>query len=132
MDVGKYFFGSYTMENMVKPVRHSYIAGKILMKLVIARLVQPKENSRAFKSEKINVNDESISREEIKNDFEDKDLIPGIYESSMVFGVVSQVEHIKMVYHVGFGNSKTKVKMFFPGTEMLGRHYIINSMQNQI
>lgn len=42
MDVGKYFFGSYTMENWVKPVRHSYIAGKGMMKLVIAKLVQPK------------------------------------------------------------------------------------------
>ena len=103
-----------------------------MMKLVIARLVQPKENAVAFKSAKGGISEENMNREGDKSDYEEKDPTPGIYESSMVFGVVSQVEHIKMVYHVGFGNSKTLVKMFFPGTEMLGRHYIINSMQNQI
>ena len=132
MDVGKFFFGSDSMENNVKPFRHSYIAGKVMMKLVVARLVQPKENAIAFKSVKGDINDESMNREGVKGDYEGKDPTPSIYESSMVFGVVSQVEHIKMVYHVGFGNSKTLVKMFFPGTEMLGRHYIINSMQNEI
>ena len=62
MDVGKYFFGSYTMENKIKPVRHSYIAGKILMKLVVARLVQPKENGVAFKPAKESINEDNMSR----------------------------------------------------------------------
>ena len=130
MDVGKYFFGSYTMENMVKPVRHSYIAGKILMKLVVARLIQPEGSTRGFKSIKVSINEDEVVRG--KDNFVENDPTPGIYESSMVFGVVAKVEHIKNVYHVGFGNSKTQMKMFFPGTEMLGRHYIVNSMQNQV
>ncbi|CAI2386462.1 unnamed protein product [Moneuplotes crassus] len=127
MDVGKYFFGSYTMENMIKPVRHSYIAGKVLMRLIVAKLVQPKENGMAFRKSQENVEtDKSDSR------LKGEDITPTIYESSMIFAVTTEVEHIPNVFHVGFGNRQTQVKMFFPGTEMLGRHYVINSLQNQI
>jgi len=132
MDVGKYFFGSYSMENWVKPVRHSYIAGKVMMKLVIAKLVQPKENGAAVKAVEKGEEGENENNELFQRELAHKDPTPGIYESSMAFGVTSQVEHIPMVYHVGFGNTKTLVKMFFPGTEMLGRRYLINSMQNEI
>ena len=115
------------MENAIKPVRHSFIAGKVLMRLVVAKLVQPQENSLVFRKAP-----ESIDCDMSDGNLKAKDTTPAIYESSMVFAVTSEVEHIPMVYHVGFGNRQTQVKMFFPGTEMLGRHYVINSLQNQI
>ena len=129
MDLGKYFFGSYTMENAISPVRHSFIAGKVLMRLIIARLVQPKENSLVFRKAEITEENEIASGNQNESqsamNMKGEDHTPPMYESSMVFHVTSEVEHLKMVYHVGFGNQKTEVKMFFPGTEMLGRHYII-------
>lgn len=33
-DVGKFFYGSYSLEDWVKPYTHSYIAGKVVLNLV--------------------------------------------------------------------------------------------------
>jgi hypothetical protein len=123
MDVGKYFFGSYSMENWVNPHNHSYIAGKMLVKMAIAKINQPKETFVAFEQREEN------KPRAINADIKD----PQFYtSSSLVFTVPSRHEIMKMVYNIRFWNSKTKVKMFFPGTEMLGKHYVINSLQNNV
>lgn len=119
MDVGKYFFGSYSMENWVNPHTHTYIAGMAMLKMVVAKLVQPEANFKAF----------APKLADSRDDLPSKSVL---YESSMVFTVPSKVELIPMVYSVRFGNRKTQVKMFFEGTKMLGRHYVINSLQNQV
>ena len=45
-DLGKYFYGSYTMEDWIKPVTHSKVAGKILFKLIFGKL---KHNPNIYK-----------------------------------------------------------------------------------
>jgi len=123
MDLGKFFFGSYSMENWVNPHTHSNIAGKALVKMAIAKIKQPKETFIAF--EKV----DNTSNADLNGPITGGALTSS---SSLVFTVPSKVEIMKMVYNVKFGNNMTKVKMFFPGTDMLGKHYVINSLQNQV
>ena len=42
-DIGKYIYGAYSMENSVSPHKHSFIAMKIIEKLIWARLVPDKK-----------------------------------------------------------------------------------------
>lgn len=120
-DIGKFFYGAYSMENQVKAHTHSYIAGKILKKLICAKLAHTPNSKKLFLSR-----DESNIREGVH------EKQHAIYGSDLVFSVIDKKELLKGVYRVKFANDRTRVKIFNPGLEMLGRHYLISSLQNKV
>lgn len=109
------------MENRVNPYTHSFIAGKILKKLICAKLAHTPNSTKLFLSK-----DETSIHEGVPENQ------PALYGSDLVFNVVSKKEIVKGVYRVKFSNEKTKVKIFNPGLEMLGRHYLVSSLQNKV
>lgn len=121
-DLGKYFYGSYSMENRVKPHTHSMIAAKILVKMVCAKIIEPKEKGKLF-SEDLEGSSGNTNAVENKPQ--------ALSGPSSIFYVKEKDLMSPDIYKVKFGNGKTKVRLFNPGIEMLGRHYLITSLQNQ-
>ena len=112
-DLGKYFYGSYTMENWVKPVTHSRIAGKILFKLIIGKIKHNPNTYKVFSS--IASQNEQIQ--------------PG---TTFMFKVKEKVEITKDIWRVVFENKKLSIKKFYKGLDLIGRGYIISSPKNQV
>jgi len=116
-DIGKFFYGAYTMENYVGPHTHSYVASKILIKLACAKIANPKEG--------VIIIDEHVESENntVKNPAQN----PG-----NIFKVKEKSELIHNIFRIKLGNNIAKIKCFYPGLELAGRSYIVNSIQNQV
>ena len=112
-DLGKYFYGSFSMENWVKPVTHSRIAGKILLKLIWGKI---KHNPDVYKV--FNPVVESIE--------------PIQKGTTFMFKVKDKIEMSKDIWRVVFENKKLNIKKFYKGLDLIGRGYIISSPKNQV
>jgi len=114
-EIGKYFYGAYSLDNNIKVHKHSYIAGKILTKLAVGRLIQPNE---------------------VKKSVVDKGApVPkanSLQGSSLQYSVVSRHELVPNVYRIKFKSDDYKFKVVVPGTSTFGRHYIMNSSLGEV
>lgn len=121
-DMGKYFVGSYSMEDSCKPYTHSSIAGKILKKLVCAELEEPRSP--------VIIEDRSLDKS--------YDYIHGLHTLNLidkptnVFYVKSKTELIPNVFRFQLVSKSGKVLSFYPDLELSGRSYIVRSFKNNV
>lgn len=106
-DMGKYFVGSYSMENNAKPYTHSFIAGKILKKLICAELEEPYTNVL------LGTDDTDLSVISARG------VLPTKASSfTKIFNVESKTELIKNVYRFKLTSPNSRVRSFYPGFEL--------------
>lgn len=121
-DMGKYFVGSYSMENGVPPYTHSFIAGQILIKLVCGEL---EETSTPVIVKSQDLNRSNANLRENKDEFH-------IDKLSNIFYVNSKTELIPNVFRFKLINNSSNVMSFYPDLDHSGRSYIIRSMQTEL
>jgi len=118
-EIGKYFYGAYSLDDNIKVHKHSFIAGKILSKLAVGKLSQPEE-TKSLVSKSAKIGDVKDSNSEISN------------PESLNYKVVGKQEILPYIYRVKFSNKDTKFKIISKGTSSFGKHYIVNSLSNQV
>ena len=101
------------MENWVKPVTHSRVAGKILFKLIFGKLAHNPEIYKVF-----------TPRPEVN--------AGGPKGTTFMFTVKEKSEITKDIWRVVFENKKLNIKKFYKGLDLIGRGYIISSPKNQV
>lgn len=116
-DIGKYFYGSYSLEDMVKPYTHSYIAGKVVKHLVCAKIVDPKAKEIVVPKHAL---------EETNN------IAEQILSHTNSYTVIEKIEIMKDVYRFKLANNKNKFKSYYQNLDFSGRGYIINSPQWEV
>ena len=121
-DMGKYFVGSYSMENSAPAYTHSLIAGKILKRLVIAKI---KDSEQTVIVPKATPNQSIVSLHQINPEA----IRRG---SSNIFYVEGKDELLPDVYRFRLGNKSVQIKGFYSGLELSGRGYVISSLQNHV
>ena len=112
-DIGKYFYGSYSMENWIKPVTHSRVAGRILFKLICAKLKH------------------SPSIYQVFTPIDQQNPING-KGTTFMFTVKRKTELNKDIWRVVFENKQLSIKKFYKGLDLAGRGFIISSPRNQV
>ena len=115
-EVGKYFYGAYSLDNNITTHKHSFMAGKILIKLAVAKLVQPDDIKKLIQVEK-------ISRMRRNEDEQ---------ASNKLFKVATKEEISPNIFRVKFKNPKKRFKTSVSGTNTFGRHFLVNSSKNQV
>jgi hypothetical protein len=118
-EVGKFFYGSFSLDDSIKVYRHSFIAGRIVIKLAVAKLIQP-ENILTC------VTEQDQSNINLNASF---NKIIGI---NRIYKVDEKEELFNDVYRVKFSNGSTLFKIKVPGPGTFGKHYIINSLKNEV
>ena len=122
-DVGKYFVGSYSMENKAPAYTHSLIAGKILKKLVCAKI---KDSDQTVIVPREEPNESVISGTHINPDA----ILAR--SNSNIFYVEGKDELMRDVYRFRLGNKSSLIKGFYSGLELSGRGYVLSSLQNHV
>jgi len=116
-EIGKYFYGAYSLDDNIKVHKHSFVAGKIMKKIAIAKLKLPMDidNMVTFGGEG-------------KGD--GRDHSHELYNGH--FKVTRKDEIFKGVYRVTFSNENNHYKIVLPGTSTFGRHYLIHSESQKV
>ena len=112
-DLGKYFYGSYSMENWIKPVTHSRVAGRILFKLICGKIAHHPDAYQIFSP----INDYGKGK---------------INGTTFMFKVKEKTEITKDIWRVVFENKNLNIKKFYRGLSLAGRGFIISSPKNQV
>ncbi|CAI2385131.1 unnamed protein product [Moneuplotes crassus] len=116
-EIGKYFYGAYSLDDNIKTHKHSFVAGKILKKIAIAKLKSPEDTQKMV-----------TSRFDDINGIEDRSN--ELYTGN--FRVKQKDELFKGVYRVTFKNDTKGYKVIVPGISSFGRHYLIHSEDQKV
>jgi NAD(P)H-flavin reductase len=114
-EIGKYFYGAYSLDSNIKIQRHSWIAGKILVKLAVAKLTQPDAMNSALE-----INSSAVG------------LVKELNVSEKAYKVTEKEELFQNVFRVKFANTTSEFNIKVPGTSTFGKHYVISSLKNQV
>lgn len=114
-EIGKYFYGAYSLDNNISVHKHSFMAGKILVKLAIAKLRQPDDMA----------NKKSNASRNLRQDLD-------IISQDKKYQVKEKSELFKNVFRVKFSNSSSEFNIKVPGTSTFGKHYVVCSLKNQV
>jgi NAD(P)H-flavin reductase len=123
-EIGKYFYGAYSLDSNIKIHRHSWIAGKILVKLAVAKLTQPGDKNSG--SIGIGAREESV-RSEIGLGAKEE-----LVASEKAYKVTEKTELFQNVFRVKFANSSSEFKIRVRGLNTFGKHYVISSLKNHV
>ncbi|CAI2386799.1 unnamed protein product [Moneuplotes crassus] len=116
-EIGKYFYGAYSLDDNMKAYKHSFVAGKIMKKLAIAKLKIPEDIKDMVTH--------SSDNKEIQIDHSHE-----LYDKH--FKVTQKEEIFKGVYRVTFSNDDNQYKVLIPGTNTFGRHYLVHSESQKV
>lgn len=120
-DIGKFIYGAYSIEDCVNPHTHSFVAHKIITRLVCAKL------TTEVKDEELSFN-ESINEVEI--------LSSNKLKQTEKIKIIAKVENVfelqPGVYRVRLGDSFTKFHIFSQGLELACKCYLLTSVKNQV
>ena len=94
------------------------MAGKILVKLAIAKLVQPEDLK------------EIVQVNELTHLGNDEDGHKNT--SNMLYKVAKKEEISPNIFRVKFKNPNTQFRISVSGINTFGRHFLVNSPQNQV
>ena len=101
------------MENAIKPVTHSRVAGRILFKLIWAKLKH------------------SPSIYQVFTPIAQRNPVNG-KGTTFMFTVKQKSELTKDIWRVVFENKQLSIKKFYKGLNLAGRGFIISSPRNQV
>ena len=101
------------MEDSLKPVTHSRMAGRILFNLIFGKI---KHNSKAYQVF-TSINDSSQESQK---------------GTTFMFKVKEKTEITKDIWRVLFENKKLNIKKFYKGLSLAGRGFLISSPRNQV
>ena len=123
-EIGKYMYGAFSMENKVSPHRHSFIAMKILERLIIAKIapLTPKRNSY----QPIRGGSRYVMPKFI-------DSISYNIEQTSICNISKISEFSKNLYCVTFEDLTGKPTLIFrEGLSFIGKHYVVVSRKNRV
>ena len=110
-EIGKYFYGAYSLDNNIPVHKHSFMAGKILIKIAVAKLIQPDDIRKIVQIK---------SRRKRGN------------TSTVLFKVAAKEEISPNMFRVKFKNPNKRFKILVSGISTFGRHFLVNSSKNQV
>lgn len=114
-EIGKYFYGAYSLEQDVAPYAHSSYAANLIKRLTVGKL----EISKKYENEVENM----------------KKMMESVYlieSPDLVFTVRNKTEINESVSRIAFHGSDTTIKKFYSGLKLLGKGYSITSLNNYI
>ena len=124
-DIGKYIYGAYSMEDNVSPHKHSFIAMKIVERLIWARIVPERQFDNEIESRR------SVARFEDSQQFIEASIWN--IKRSSCYKIGKWVNFQNNLYRVVFEDTiDSDHYIFREGLGFIGKHYVVVSEKNQV
>ena len=126
-EIGKYFYGAYSLEQDVAPYTHSSYAASLIKRLTVGKLEISKKYENEDENMKIKSKNSAINSKLY--------IVESVYlieSPDLVFTVRSKTEINESVSRIEFHGSDTTIKKFYSGLKLLGKGYSITSLNNYI
>ncbi|CAI2386298.1 unnamed protein product [Moneuplotes crassus] len=131
-DIGKYFYGAYSMSPGVDPHTHSRYAADLMEEFVMGKLKITEVSNKQGNTLNYTVKDAlKFSSEEKEENKGMGDLKPvAVKVNDNEFILMNRQEISKGVARVKLQNANCRVKKFYPGLSLSGKSWSLTSLQN--
>jgi len=131
-DIGKFFYGAFSMENNVKPYEHSSYAGTLIEGMIIGKVCEDMSNSTFTYGKSLKVSGSLISsRRKNPNNYRDDVNQPLVSEEN-TFIIERKDDLAPDIARIVFQGEDAVVKKYYPDLTLAGKSWSVTSLQNNV